>query len=80
VVASRIAPFTDYLAETDVSWADPESAASIAQALAHAIATRDAQRIAASSARLSRRFSWTASAERHAALYRAHLKEKHPCP
>jgi glycosyltransferase-like protein len=80
VVASRIAPFTDYLAETDVSWADPQDAASIAEALAHALATRDQRRIAASAARLSRRFSWAASAERHVALYRAYLKEKHPCP
>ncbi|KIQ31216.1 glycosyl transferase family 1 [Variovorax paradoxus] len=80
VVASRIAPFTEHLAETDVSWADPQDPASIAGALDHAIATRDAQRIAASSARLSQRFSWAASAARHVALYRAHLKEKHPCP
>jgi glycosyltransferase-like protein len=80
VVVSRIAPFTDYLAETDVSWADPEDAASIAEALAHALATRDSQRIDSSAARLSQRFSWATSAERHVALYRAHLKEKHPCP
>ena len=80
VVASRIAPFTDYLAETDVSWADPHDAASIAKALVHAMATRDSERIANSAARLSQRFSWAASAGRHAALYRAHLKGKHPCP
>lgn len=80
VVVSRIAPFTEYLAETDVSWADPADAVSIAEALAEALATRDSQRIAASAGRLSQRFSWAASAERHAALYRAHLKERHPCP
>ena len=80
VVVSRIAPFTEYLAETDVSWADPADAVSMAEALAEALATRDSQRIAASAGRLSQRFSWAASAERHAALYRAHLKERHPCP
>ena len=80
VVVSRIAPFTEYLAETDVSWADPTDAVSMAEALAEALATRDSQRIAASAGRLSQRFSWAASAERHAALYRTHLKERHPCP
>ena len=80
VVVSRIAPFTEYLAETDVSWADPADAVSMAEALAEALATRDPQRIAASAGRLSQRFSWASSAERHAALYRAHLKERHPCP
>jgi glycosyltransferase-like protein len=80
VVVSRIAPFTEYLAETDVSWADPADAVSMAEALAEALATRDPQRIAASAERLSQRFSWAASAERHAALYRAHLKERYPCP
>ena len=80
VVVSRIAPFTEYLAETDVSWADPADAVSMAEALAEALATRDPQRIAASAGRLSQRFSWAASAERHAALYRTHLKERLPCP
>jgi glycosyltransferase-like protein len=86
VVASRIAPFTEYLAETDVSWADPTDAASIAAALRHALATRDPHRIAQSAQRLAGRFSWQASAARHVALYRAALpetqetQETEPCP
>jgi glycosyltransferase-like protein len=75
VLASRIAPFTDYLADEDVSWADPADAASIAQALAQALAERNPARIARSAGRLAQRFSWAASAERHVALYRAGLKE-----
>lgn len=76
VVASRIAPFTDYLAEDDVSWTDPTDTACIARALAHALAHRDLVRIARSAARLARRFSWSASAERHVALYRAGLRAR----
>lgn len=80
VVASRIAPFTEYLAEDDVSWADPSDAGAIAAALRHALSTRDAQRIARSASRLSGRFSWQASAERHAAQYRAAIQETEACP
>lgn len=76
VVVSRIAPFTEYLADTDVSWADPTDPAAIAAALRHALATRDPRRIARSAARLAQRFSWAASAERHVALYRAGLRAR----
>lgn len=71
VVASRIAPFTEYLEEGDVHWADPAQASSIAEALAAALAHRSPARIAATAARLAARFDWAASAVRHASLYRA---------
>jgi len=74
VVVSRIAPFTEHLAEGDVHWADPLDASSICDALRSAMARRDAARIAASAARLCARFSWTASARRHVQLYRAGLR------
>lgn len=80
VVASRIAPFTEYLTEDDVSWADPLDADSIAAALRHALSTRDPQRIAHSASRLAQRFSWQASAARHVALYRAAMQETEACP
>lgn len=80
VVASRIAPFTEYLVEDDVSWADPADVGSIASALRHALSARDPQRIARSAARLAQRFSWQASAARHVALYRTALKEPETCP
>lgn len=80
VVASRIAPFTEYLTEDDVSWADPLDADSIAAALRHALSTRDPQRIARSASRLAQRFSWQASAARHVALYRAAKQETEACP
>lgn len=72
VVVSRIEPFTEHLEEGDCSWADPFDPASIARALAKALAAPSADRIARSSERLARRFSWRASAERHLQLYRYH--------
>ncbi|HZF83361.1 MAG TPA: MSMEG_0565 family glycosyltransferase, partial [Burkholderiaceae bacterium] len=78
VVASRIAPFTDHLTDADVSWADPLSAPSIADALVRALNTGDAQRTAASATRLARRFSWPASAARHVQLYRAGVAQAAP--
>ncbi|MFA6262561.1 MAG: MSMEG_0565 family glycosyltransferase [Bacteroidia bacterium] len=66
VVVSRQAPFTEYLAETDVHWADPCSSTSIAAAMQRALAqplhgVPD----------VCHRYSWPASAARHVALYRA---------
>ncbi len=72
VVVSRIEPFTEYLEKGDCHWADPYDAASIALALSRALAEASPRRIAQSSARLARRFSWAASAERHVQLYRLH--------
>jgi glycosyltransferase-like protein len=69
VAVSRIAPFTEYLTRDDCSWADPFDAASIAQALAAALANAAPERIARSAARLGAHFSWAASAAHHAAIY-----------
>ncbi|MGI4777484.1 MAG: MSMEG_0565 family glycosyltransferase [Janthinobacterium lividum] len=73
VAVSRIAPFTEYLRDDDCSWADPLDPVSIADALHHAITGRSAACIAQSAARLGARFSWAASAARHASLYRRQL-------
>ena len=79
VVASRIAPFTEYLQAGDCSWADPLDAASIARAIEHALTHADKRRIARSAARLAARFSWQRSAALHADIYR-HLLLKEPSP
>lgn len=71
VVASRIAPFTEYLAEADVAWADPRSAGSIAEALTHALDPARRAALAAAVPEVCRRHDWAASAARHVALYRA---------
>ncbi|CAN5909339.1 MSMEG_0565 family glycosyltransferase [soil metagenome] len=74
VVVSRIAPFTEYLTDADCQWADPEQPSSIADAVERALSTRDAAAIARSAERLIARFSWKASAQRHASLYRQGLR------
>ncbi|HEY4069213.1 MAG TPA: MSMEG_0565 family glycosyltransferase [Burkholderiaceae bacterium] len=75
-VVSRIAPFTEYLdadeAVDHCCWADPHSAASIAQAIARACAPAHAEALARGVPPVCERFGWAASAERHEILYRAH--------
>ena len=64
VVASRIAPFTEYLGETDCCFADPLASSSIAAAMLAALGRPvDAEALCA-------RFSWNASARRHVEVYR----------
>lgn len=73
VVTSKLAPFTEYLDESLVDWADPMDCASIADALRRAFARgRSAQRSAAVQALLDR-YNWAAGAQRHLALYREML-------
>ena len=64
-VVSRIAPFTEYLAEGDVLWADPLDVQSIAAALREAVS-----RPKFAPPAVCERCSWTESAARHVALYR----------
>jgi glycosyltransferase-like protein len=71
VVASHIAPFTEYLGDADCSWADPHSVASIAQAMKQAGEPHRKQALATALPEVCRRFNWPASAARHVALYRA---------
>jgi len=65
-VVSRIAPFTEHFTEGDVLWADPMQAESIAEAMLLAVARGRHHEVPA----VCRRFSWSASAARHEALYR----------
>jgi glycosyltransferase-like protein len=76
-VVSRIAPFTEYLALDEARghccWADPMSAASIAEAMSRAVDASHANALAHGLPDVCERFSWQASAQRHELLYRAHL-------
>ena len=67
-VVSRIAPFTEYLGDDDVQWADPLDVQSIAAALTAAIARG---RFAPPA--VCERCSWDTAAAAHIALYRAFL-------
>lgn len=75
VVASHIAPFTEYLApdEPAVSWADPTDPRAIARAMRSAADPAMRARLAAGVPAVCRRHGWAASAARHVALYREGL-------
>ena len=66
VVVSRQAPFTEYLDDSDAHWADPQDPASIASAMHNAL-QHPVQTVPA----VCQRYSWPASAARHATLYAA---------
>lgn len=70
VVASRIAPFTEYLDDDSASWADPLDTASIARAMQQALDPARAALLRTPPA-VCHRYSWAASAARHVDLYRA---------
>jgi len=76
-VVSRIAPFTEYLAADErqdhCCWADPESTASIANAMRRALAPEHAHALAQRTPAVCERFGWAASAARHELLYHAHV-------
>jgi glycosyltransferase-like protein len=73
-VVSRIAPFTEYLADGDCAWCDPFDVASITAAMHRAIADR--ARLRERGFAVAKRFPWIASAKRHEGLYLKLLQEK----
>jgi len=77
VVASSIAPFTEYLGDTTCCWADPEDVGSTAAALLRALSKSESgidfdHAVPA----LLARFSWPASARRHVDAYRRFLAKR----
>ena len=75
VVVSQRAPFTDYLDSGEQHgwcWAEPSDAASITAAMQRALQPGRAQALADAVPEVCGRFSWPASARRHAAIYHAH--------
>jgi glycosyltransferase-like protein len=69
VVVSQIEPFTGYLDERVCCWAQPDDAASIADALRRALHGRGGIDFEHAVPELLARFSWHESARRHIALY-----------
>jgi glycosyltransferase involved in cell wall biosynthesis len=76
-VTSRIAPFTEYLQDNDVSWAQPLDIDSIASAIRAALQPHVASQLRAAGRQVSRRFGWAASAEQHLAAYSQFLEHAH---
>ncbi|MGF6642183.1 MSMEG_0565 family glycosyltransferase [Paraburkholderia sp. GAS82] len=73
VVASAIAPFTEYLDSATCCWATPTDTNSIGAALLHVLNGEHATDFTHAVPALLARFSWAASARRHVDVYRAWL-------
>ena len=83
VVASAIAPFTEYLNDNTCYWADPADVESIAAALLRALSAQGSSDANATDFKhavpaLLARFNWTASAQRHVDIYRRFIAKHAP--
>ena len=77
VVTSRIAPFTEYLHETDVVWCDPLSVASIANAIAMALTEPLHSRLAHRGILAARQYDWSNTARAHFPAYERLVERQH---
>ncbi len=69
VIVSRIAPFTEYLAEDDAVFVDPFDVSSITEGMLAALAPAARTRLAARGRKVAAWFNWRRSAEQHLAVY-----------
>jgi glycosyltransferase-like protein len=69
VVASHIAPFTEYLGEDDVAWCDPFNVASIAEAMTRSLEPAWRARLIARGKEVAARHDWMSTARAHLAVY-----------
>jgi glycosyltransferase involved in cell wall biosynthesis len=76
VVASKIAPFTEYLDHALCCWATPTDTASIADALERVIDGRHRTDFDYAVPALLNRMSWQASARKHLDIYSALLASR----
>lgn len=70
VIASHIAPFTDYLADDDVIWCDPLSTGSIADAMVAAMRSPQRERLVQRGLAIAARHNWADTARAHLPVYR----------
>ena len=80
VVVSDQAPFTEYLRRDEATWADPHDVSSIAKAMNDVLQPTPSSTMRRPVPEVCRRFSWSASALRHVALYRAVMAQRIPTP
>lgn len=71
VVLSSIAPFTEYVKETEAIWCDPTRPCSIADAMLAATQPDNAKRLADAAARTAAAHDWAKVASLHLPVYRA---------
>jgi glycosyltransferase-like protein len=77
VLTSRIPPFTDYLAEDDVVWCDPDDVASIAAGIAAAMPPERRAVLGARGFLRAAAHGWTQVATRHLDVYESILEQAH---
>ncbi|WP_029352866.1 MSMEG_0565 family glycosyltransferase [Bosea sp. 117] len=76
-VVSRIAPFTEHLREDEVVWCHPHDAASIANALAVALAPELRRRLARRGPEAAARHDWDTTAAAHLPVYQRQRERAH---
>ncbi|MGA8654475.1 MAG: MSMEG_0565 family glycosyltransferase [Xanthobacteraceae bacterium] len=77
VVASNVAPFTEYLGEQDVLWCDPHDVASIAAAMMRSLDAAQRPLLIERGTRVATRHDWIATARAHLASYERLLEPVH---
>lgn len=76
VIASHIAPFTEYLTDDEVVWCDPLGTGSIANAMATVLTEPLHSVLSANGYRVARRHDWLRTARAHLPVYAA-MRERH---
>ena len=74
VVVSRIAPFTEYLAEEDALWATPTDIDAVAAALEASLDPGRRRPLVARGHAVAARFDWASSARQHLDIYTASVR------
>ncbi len=77
VIASRIAPFTEYLGDSDVLWCDPSDTASIAAAMEQALDAKNRDRLRQRGLPVAARHDWSSVAQCHLATYEELREPQH---
>jgi len=77
VVASRIAPFTEYLGDDEVEWCDPFDTASIAAAMARSLEPSRRPQLIARGLQIAARHDWEKTARAHLPTYELLLERVH---
>ena len=77
VIASHIAPFTEYLTDDDVIWCDPFHTGSIANAMAGALAAPIRTKLSAQGLLVAQRHDWLRTANAHLPAYDAMREVQH---
>lgn len=77
VIASHMAPFTEYLTDDDVVWCDPLHIGSIANAMASALAAPIRAKLSAHGSLVAQRHDWLRTANAHLPTYESMMEMQH---